>query len=320
MKKQFLMLGLAMLGSLVIAACGGGDEDGNGGGDGSGNGSQPGTLYIFGDSLSDTGNVGRALSFGEDLPAPFFRNRISNGLVIVDYVAQSLGQELTGSDYRSSQERGTNYAVAGARAATGAIDLDVQVVSFVTKNDGNVDANDIYLFFIGGNDILDVSDAGTEDNAALDEAAEKVASNIRRLFLLGARRFIVLNAPDIGKTPKVIERDSSLGGGIAAAATASTNYYNNKLRDELSDIRLFGINTDLIDIQQIVNNIIADAAGNGFTNSTQGCFIRDTFQFASFCSEAQLDSFVFFDNVHPSGKMHRLVGEEVTRQVTAILN
>jgi phospholipase/lecithinase/hemolysin len=317
MKKQFLTLCLAMLASVVIAGCGGSDENNDGGGN-AGNG----TLYIFGDSLSDTGNVGRAASFGEDLPAPYYQNRISNGPVIVDYVAQSLGQELAASDYRSSQERGTNYAVAGARASSDGIDLDLdaQVNSFLTKNNFSVDANHIYLFFIGGNDILDVSDAGTQATLPLDDAAQEVASNMRRLAALGARKFIVLNAPDIGKTPKVIERESTMGGGIAAAATASSTYYNNKLSEELQANRAIGVQSDLIDIQQIVNNIIANAAASGFTNTTQGCYIREQFQFASFCSDAQLDSFVFFDDVHPSGKMHQLVGEEVARQVGTILN
>ena len=44
-------------------------------------------MYIFGDSLSDTGN--RATVTG-DFPAPFFMNRVSNGQVAVEVLATSL--------------------------------------------------------------------------------------------------------------------------------------------------------------------------------------------------------------------------------------
>ena len=70
-------------------------------------------MYIFGDSLSDTGN--RATVTG-DFPAPFFMNRVSNGQVAVEVLATSLGLSADASRHLVGPAVGTNYAVAGARA------------------------------------------------------------------------------------------------------------------------------------------------------------------------------------------------------------
>ena len=66
-------------------------------------------MYVFGDSLSDRGNVLNTTTFiqpfdfllGVDIPVipapPYFQGRFSDGLVWVDYLSKSLGLELEAS-------------------------------------------------------------------------------------------------------------------------------------------------------------------------------------------------------------------------------
>ena len=162
-------------------------------------------LYIFGDSLSDTGNLGRPASFGSDLPAPFFENRISNGRVIVEYIAQSLQTEAEASNYLDSEEEGTNYAIAGANAVVDdtVINLDLEIESYLAKNDDEVDPNNIFLFFIGGNDVIDAVSLGEADGRALlTSAAVKVSEAVDAIVSRGGTEIVVLNVPNIGKTAK----------------------------------------------------------------------------------------------------------------------
>lgn len=303
----------------VLAACGGDSGDAGGSGDGS---AVAPKLYIFGDSLSDTGNLGRPLSLGDDLPSPFFNNRISNGPVIVDHVATSLGLTLESSNYLSSQERGTNYAIAGAQAYADGLEIDLaaQVLSFAAKNDGDADANNVYLIFIGGNDVLDAVGAGAQANANLDRAASEVGDAVRDLAILGARRFFVLTVPDIGKTPKLIQENVDIDPGRTARATELTQYFNAGVRAEVNGLRLFGVNINVIDIYSIVNDLITNATAQGYTNTTQACYVTDEFRFSDSCQASDFDSYVFFDQIHPTGKTHRLVGLEVARQINALLN
>src|SRR5690349_25159216 len=75
-------------------------------------------MVVFGDSLSDTGNVhaaSTAQGLIPDPPPPYFNGRLSNGPIWVDRLAERLGiaspsPSLTG---------GTNYAYAGAKTSFG---------------------------------------------------------------------------------------------------------------------------------------------------------------------------------------------------------
>ncbi len=65
-------------------------------------------LYVFGDSLSDTGNVYNSLG-GAYPPPPYFNGRFSNGPVWVETFAANLG--LTAN---AATGGGTNWAFGGA--------------------------------------------------------------------------------------------------------------------------------------------------------------------------------------------------------------
>ena len=75
--------------------------------------------YVFGDSLSDNGNL--AALFGLTFPnPPSYHDSFTNGPVAVSLLAQSLGLSLNPSLWLTSLvPAGTNYAVGGAIAAAG---------------------------------------------------------------------------------------------------------------------------------------------------------------------------------------------------------
>ena len=65
-------------------------------------------VVVFGDSLSDTGNLFAATGGTNPIP-PYFNGRFSNGPVWVETLAASLGLPVN-----PSLLGGTNYAFAGA--------------------------------------------------------------------------------------------------------------------------------------------------------------------------------------------------------------
>lgn len=68
-------------------------------------------LYVFGDSLSDSGNSG-VLSGGTFPAPPYFENRFSNGKVAVEYLWDILNPG--NSTFTASLVGGSNYAVGGS--------------------------------------------------------------------------------------------------------------------------------------------------------------------------------------------------------------
>ena len=109
-------------------------------------------LVIFGDSLSDTGNLA---SVRGDFPFPFFNNRVSNGPIMVDVLAELLGLEADPSLHLTGAPQGSNFAVAsGTAGGTGVIDLSAQVQAFLAASSGEASPTALYLISIGGNDDL----------------------------------------------------------------------------------------------------------------------------------------------------------------------
>ena len=64
-------------------------------------------IFVFGDSLADTGNAFEATGGGLPPSPTYFNGRVTNGLVWVEPMASDLGVSIT------------NYAVAGAQTGTG---------------------------------------------------------------------------------------------------------------------------------------------------------------------------------------------------------
>ena len=115
-------------------------------------------IVIFGDSLSDTGNLSKALG-GVFPPFPYFQGRFSNGPIWVDQFAPKLGLNST---------QVLNFAVVGA--TTGRLNVGSllagstlpiklpglldEVDAFTALNPNGANPKSLYVVFAGGNDFL----------------------------------------------------------------------------------------------------------------------------------------------------------------------
>src|SRR5277367_1068451 len=110
--------------------------------------------YVFGDSLSDNGNlasIGPSIGLTFTDP-PSFNNSFTNGPVAVQLLAESLGLSANASLWLTSPTpQGTNYAVGGATSATPpgvGINLLNQVGAFSAFESGHADPNALYVVMI----------------------------------------------------------------------------------------------------------------------------------------------------------------------------
>ena len=187
------------------------------------------SLYVFGDSLSDSGNA--FLLTGGFPPAPYAQ-RASNGPVAVERLAFDLGLTLT-----PAALGGTNYAVVGAttgpvqipasappafvdniatitygQAALAGTSLLNQVAAFASA--GPVADPDGSLFFVwaGANDFFINPSLQTGANAITS-----IAGSINALYTDGARQFLIPNLPDLSLTPGRPGADTRRAAWPAAA-------------------------------------------------------------------------------------------------------
>ena len=111
-------------------------------------------LVVFGDSLSDVGNIASA-TFGIYPGSTYYNNRFSNGPVWVEALSVDLG---FGAIQRSTAG-GNDFAYGGAQTTgTGGFngifirDVDEQVDQFL--NTRTVDPGALFVVYAGANDFL----------------------------------------------------------------------------------------------------------------------------------------------------------------------
>ena len=272
---------------------------------------QAGELIVVGDSSSDIGNLA---SIQGPFPPPFYEGtRISNGPVAVEVLADLLGMKLTASLHLVAGNGGGNYAVAGARAGGDEpIDLTPQVNAFLLSKGGQAPADNLYVFFIGGNDVRDARDASESmAQAIINRAVVAIDQNLRTLIAAGAKAILVVDSPDIGRMPETKELAQQKNQpDLVEVASRRTSLFNQNLANAIQQIESqIGIDLVFFDLSGFLHSLEDDTTALGFTNSEEACFNSVTFIFHPDCENgANFDQFVFFDSIHPTARVYERIG------------
>jgi phospholipase/lecithinase/hemolysin len=228
--------------------------------------------YVFGDSLSDNGNLAGLV--GAFPNPPSFDNSFTNGPVAVQLLAESLGLSANASLWLTSPtSQGTNYAVGGATAAAGAPGINTNLPSQVAAYSGFVsdhaDPNALYVVMIGGNDVRNAAlGAGA---GAVTDGVDTEVMEISTLADEGAKHFLIVNVPNVGQIPEFTEAVPP-NPMQAADATTFSQMYNTELAAQLQSLELPpGAMLQEFNLFAFNANILANAASFGFTNTTDPC-------------------------------------------------
>lgn len=275
-------------------------------------------FIIFGDSVSDAGNINFGLP---DLPdPPYFMNRISNGRVAVDYVSESIGFSAL---VVASERGGNNYAVAGGGiAGSGREDLTAQMDDYLSDVAGSADPTALYFILLGGNDIRGLR-SETDSSMAetlIDEIIATYIQQLTRLSAAGARRFFIPNIGDIGRIPETLKREPG-EPGIVSRTSSYSKYFNSKLAQALVGFGAqAGVEVVQYDLFSEFESIINSADALGFTFTTVGCLDTSDFFSIIFSVEClfgtRFDEFVFFDNIHPTRKTNSIIGPKMVALIS----
>jgi len=256
-------------------------------------GSQPfSRIFVFGDSLSDTGNLFQ-LSGGFP-PPPYFEGRASNGRLWVEQLADVLGMSIAPGD---------NYAVFGA--TTGHFNLNNglnglvypglldEIASFTASRSAAEAEGALFVVWAGANDFFLALATGQSPQALIGNGVGNTVQAIQRLWKAGARHILVVNVPDLGRTPY------ALGRNVGAPVTQLSAAYNQVLNSALDGLASAGIPTIRMDAFALLREMVTQPAQFGFTNVTDPLIVVG----------GNADEFLFWDNVHPTTKGHAVVAE-----------
>ena len=241
-------------------------------------------IYVFGDSLSDTGNLS-AVTGGSIPPSPpYSPGRASNDRLWIEYLAEDLGATTT------------NYAFGGATTGSentfvpGLIGLEQQIINFQATNSfANPEA--LYVVWAGSNDYLG---AGVTNPSV---PVSNLTNSITTLAESGAENFLVLNLPDLGQLP------ATTSTVLSSPLNELTAAHNSSLDTALNNLSLsYGIDIYNVDVNSLFAEAIASPASFGFSNVTDACLTT-----TSICSNP--NQYLFWDDLHPTAAGHELLSD-----------
>lgn len=248
---------------------------------------------VFGDSLSDNGNAFRATNGLFPPSPPYFNGRFTNGPVWIEDLAASLNLTTTTA----------NFAFGGATSGTTNTSVPflpgvtTEVNSFL-QTSPRLSPDRAFVIWAGANDYL----GGGITNPAVPVG--NISSILQRLTAAGAEKLIVVNLPDLGKTPGGAANPIQ-GAGLTQLSIA----HNQGLRASLQALAQSQPNVNIIpiDVNALLNEVISDPARFGFTNVTQPCI----------STGANCNQFLFWDQLHPTAAAHRIISEYALDILTA---
>ncbi len=161
-------------------------------------------LTVFGDSLSDGGNVGRFTYDGAQHP------------LYDEILAAQLGQTL-----QPSSRGGSNYAQGGGvtvPALDASLNTQDQLAAYLQSTGGRADSNGLYIHWVGANDIAAAVTNPLTARETISNSASAAVSQIKTLLDAGAGAVIVPNVPQLGSTPFMVQAVLSVLGPAAQSA------------------------------------------------------------------------------------------------------
>jgi len=312
-------------------------------------------IVVFGDSLSDSGNA-FALNGGVTVSAPDYgmtgvvngipevvtlvpdapyeSRRFSNGPTWIEDFAGAIGlgasvrPAVAGALFVVDDGRASNYAVGGATAADIGVSrfpLGVQVDLFLSDVRGQAPADALYVIAIGGNDIRAALGA-PDPTVIIGAALASIGNNVGKLYGAGARKFLIWNAPDLGRTPAIRRLDAavcgSFAGCISAGATQASALYSAHLNEVLQGLgALPGISIVPFDAFGTLALVQGNPGRFGLVDAKTACIQPNVPQFGFPSSPpfrcARPDRQFFWDGIHPTRAGHVVIAFLVGRTLVA---
>jgi phospholipase/lecithinase/hemolysin len=283
------------------------------------------TVVVFGDSLSDTGNV-LALAYNDGIPVPvpgvLFPYYPPNGEdytlgeftdgpdtvqpankhfhVWVEQLAAMLpGQPLVAN---SLSPQGTNYAYGFARTGNGTSPLSLGPYTVQVENIGqqisdylathpHIDNHTLFIIWGGAINLL----YATSPNDVSTAATQQI-QNLQRLIAAGATQILVPNLPPLGLVP---EFSGSLTTSIPASAESVL--YNTYLAAGialLKDLYWYRHVTFYeLDVFHLMLNVVGSPGSYSLTDVTHPAEV----------TALNPDTYLFWDFLHPTTTGHYIL-------------
>ena len=291
------------------------------------------SLVVFGDSLSDTGNLyNETFGIGPGPLQNYATGILTDGPTtspstqISGLWDQQLAQTLGLATPVASTSGGLNYAYAGAQTGSGFAtlvlqgiplpvpNLNTQIASFLAASNSVAPASYLYAIWGGSNDLLDNAGAyatsptavnlNTLDNTPATLIANEV-SNIQALYAAGARNFLFFDVPDLGAAPAVAGSPAEVATLKQLSALTEADFYAG-----IAQLRSTEPGIDIIPVDVFAASLALEAnyTAYGFMNITTP---------AQGLTGVNPDQYFYWDTEHPTTKGDQFIANVASQAILA---
>ncbi|MBH8573141.1 SGNH/GDSL hydrolase family protein [Nostocaceae cyanobacterium CENA369] len=283
------------------------------------------SLYVFGDSLSDTGNVFAAS--GETFPpAPYYQGRFSNGPIWIEELATKLKLD-TPTPYinvvnGATPKNGINFAFGGATTtsintvSSALPGLQQQIGAFtqpLVQTNQKADSNGLYVLWAGANDYLPTDATNFKPFTDTTQTINNLKTALVSLTNVGAKNILVVNLPNLGLTPRAQNFDANLPvpSGTSPRLSDLTQEHNSDLSKVIEDLdKALAPDVNLIsfDVNSVLENVIDEPSKYGFKEVTKPCIFDQSTPSCAIDPSKQKE-YLFWDGIHPTAAAHKIIGD-----------
>ncbi len=227
-------------------------------------------LVVFSDSLSDAGRLKHRMQV---FPGkPYWLGRFSNGPVWVDYLDHMTDLAILNRSYGGASinkpheidEAGLIGFIKDEGRFFVSGSLGEQITDYLalqsTPNNINSAEETVFLVWAGANDYISkepitglittfLNNPKTElgYQTVVDDTVAGIIVELRRLYQAGARSFLVVDLPDMGKTPIIMQNETYTSGSgrrsdsgrryeLSQRLSVLSDYHNSTLANALADL------------------------------------------------------------------------------------
>ncbi|KAG2537915.1 hypothetical protein PVAP13_9NG323000 [Panicum virgatum] len=313
------------------------------------NQTRPPALFVFGDSIVDSGNNNAITTlircnfppYGQDFPGHNATGRFSNGRVpsdilasrlgIKEYVPAYLGTELSDFDLLT----GVSFASGGCGfdplTAQLVLDLFEEYKGKLervagARRAGEIVATSLYMVVTGTDDLANTYFTTPfrrdYDLESYIEFVVRCASDfIKKLYGKGARRINIAGAPPIGCVPSQRTNAGGLDRDCVPLYNQASVVLNTALEKEIKRLNgsaeLPGSVLKYIDLYTPLFDMIQRPGGYGFDVINRGCCGTGVFEVTLMCNRYTAHAcrdpskFLFWDTYHLTERGYELLMQQI---------
>ncbi|GGF05641.1 lipase [Aliidongia dinghuensis] len=262
------------------------------------------SITVFGDSLSDNGNIPKLYGITARPSPPYYPGRFSNGPVYAEYLPGLLNVPVANFSDNAIGGALSGTSNLGNFPSSGTMD---EINRYLATGQ-TASSRDLFVLWTGANDYLGLSGAISPAvppaliqavvNQTAAAAVGNISAEVTALARTGARNFLVPNLPNLGETPLL--NGSALSASVGAYAGSVHDAALTQAMAALS--AQLHVNIVVADVKSLVDDAVANPAKYGLTNVTAECV-------QNAACVAQKQPYLFWDEEHPTEQVHQILAQ-----------